>query len=140
MHQGKEPTMKLPDAELDIMMILWNHPEQSMTSHQIMAALEGKKSWGLTTVLNFLSRLTDRGFIRVEKVGRTNHYHVAVSQADYLKEANASFLQKLHGNSVRHLIASLYDSHTISDHDLLELRRYIDEKEKQKGDIPHWLL
>ncbi|MFR1758287.1 MAG: hypothetical protein ACLSX2_01115 [Christensenellaceae bacterium] len=39
-----------------------------------------------------------------------------------------------------HLVASLYDNHTISDHDLLELRRYIDEKEKQKGDIPHWLL
>ena len=111
-----------------------------MTSSQIMAALEGKKSWGLTTVLNFLSRLTDRGFIRVEKVGRANRYHVVVSQEEYLKEANASFLKKLHGNSVRHLIASLYDNHTISDHDLLELRRYIDEKEKQKGDIPHWLL
>ena len=139
MKQAKEPAMKLPDAELDIMMVLWSQPDH-MPSSQIMAALEGKKSWGLTTVLNFLSRLTDRGFIRVEKVGRANRYHVVVSQEEYLKEANASFLKKLHGNSVRHLIASLYDNHTISDHDLLELRRYIDEKEKQKGDIPHWLL
>ena len=44
MKQAKEPAMKLPDAELDIMMVLWSQPDP-MTSSQIMAALEaGRQS------------------------------------------------------------------------------------------------
>ena len=131
--------LHLPEAELEIMMALWEG-ESPMTSNQIMAALEGRQTWGLTTVLNFLSRLADRGFVRAEKKGRANLYHVLVTKEEYLKEANADFLNRLHGSSILQLVSSLYETGVITDSDLAAMRRYIDEKEKAKGDIPHWLL
>ena len=131
--------LHLPEAELDIMLALWEY-ESPVTSHQIMAALEGKHSWGVTTVLNFLSRLADRGFVRAEKKGRANLYHVLIAKEEYMKEANADFLNRLHGSSILQLVASLYETGVITDSDLAAMRRYIDEKEREKGDIPHWLL
>jgi len=50
---------KLPDSELEIMMIIWNADEK-VTSDYIMVKLD--KTWQKTTVLNFLIRLCDRGF------------------------------------------------------------------------------
>ena len=131
--------LHLPEAELKIMMALWEN-ESPATSSQIMAALEGKESWGVTTVLNFLTRLADRGFVRIEKKGRSNLYHILISKAEYMKEANADFLSRLHGSSFLQLVASLYETGVITDSDLAAMRRYIDDKERQRGDIPHWLL
>lgn len=50
---------KLPDSELEIMMIIWDADEK-VTSDYIMEKLN--KTWQKTTVLNFLTRLCDRGF------------------------------------------------------------------------------
>ena len=141
MTQPPDPAsdLHLPQAELAIMLIIWQQ-EGVITSNQIMKALENEKSWGLTTVLNFLTRLVRRGFLQVEKNGRTNYYEALITQDQYLRQANTEFLQKLHGGSIIHLITSLYESRIITDNDLLKLRRYVDQREKEKGDIPHWLL
>jgi predicted transcriptional regulator len=135
----KESSLRLPDAELDVMLVLWEQ-NSPMTSNQIMARLQGKKSWGLTTLLNFLARLSDRGFIRCDKEGRVNHYTVLIEWQDYLAQASRDFLSKLYGGSIRNMVSFLYRSQAIGDHDLVEIRRFIDEKEKEKGDMPHWLL
>ena len=62
---------KLPDSELEIMMIIWDADEK-VTSDYIMEKLN--KTWQKTTVLNFLTRLCDRGFLKCHKEGRFNVY------------------------------------------------------------------
>ncbi|MCL1820986.1 MAG: BlaI/MecI/CopY family transcriptional regulator [Oscillospiraceae bacterium] len=118
---------RLPDAELEIMKIIWRNGEGT-TSAYIMEKLEGKKEWAVTTVLNFLARLADRGFVTVSKNGKTNIYSPIIEEEEYLKTESKSFLERLHGNSVKSLVASLYGGNAISNDDLEELKRYIDEK------------
>lgn len=118
---------RLPDAELEIMKIIWAGGGETTSSH-IAEKLEGKKDWAVTTILNFLARLVDRGFLSVRKNGKTNIYMPTVSEEDYMESESRSFLERLHGNSVKSLVASLYDGKAISRGDLEELRRYIDDK------------
>lgn len=118
---------RLPDAELEIMKIIWAGSGDA-TSAYIVEKLEGKKDWAVTTVLNFLARLADRGFLSVRRSGKTNVYTPIISEEDYLKSESRSFLERLHGNSLKNLVASLYDGKAISRNDLEELKRYIDDK------------
>lgn len=117
---------RLPDSELEIMKIIWA-AGSTVTSDYIMENLD--KTWRKTTVLNFLTRLCDRGFIKCHKDGRFNIYEPLVKKDDYLKEESKSFLQKLHNNSLTSLVASLYNGKNISKEDLEELKRFIEEAE-----------
>jgi len=90
--------------------------------------LEGKKDWAVTTILNFLARLVDRGFLTVKRKGKTNIYTSIVSEEEYLESESKSFLERLHGNSLKSFVASLYSGDVISQRDLEELKSFIDEK------------
>lgn len=120
--------IKIPDAELEIMMIIWDSIG-GVTSEDIMSKLEGKKTWKRTTVLKFLSRLTERGFLSVEKKSKTNVYYPIIKQDDYLEYECKNFLEKICQNSVKKLVATLYSSNTISDDDLAELKAFIDKEQ-----------
>lgn len=121
-----EPIKRLPDAELEIMKIIWDAKED-VSSAYIMQQLKGTKTWGNTTVLNFLARLVERGFIKSERVGKCNIYTAVIEEEDYLQNESKSFLERLHGNSVKSLMAALYNSHSITERDLKELQTFIDE-------------
>ena len=66
---------RLPDSELEIMLIIWEARGQISTS-DIMQRLKKKKS--LQLVQNSLNRLEGKGFVRCEKIGRLNHYTALV--------------------------------------------------------------
>jgi len=121
---------KLPDAELEVMKIIWES-DQPITSADIMEKLKGIKTWGVTTVLNLLKRLLDRGFVTCERKGRFNTYTPAINEQIYRENESKSILNKLYGNSIKSFVASLYDSNSLSKDDLEELRQFIDDKTKE---------
>ena len=128
-------TSRLPDAELEIMKVIWKC-SGSATSAVIVQKLEGKKDWAVTTVLNFLARLVDRGFLTAQRSGKTNIYTPVIGEDEYLESESRFFLERLHENSLTSLVASLYSGKTISRGDLEELKRFIEEKadeEKPEG-------
>lgn len=117
---------RLPDSELEIMMIIWE-ADKPVSSTYIIEKLKGKKDWAHTTVLNFLARLVDRGFLETKKKGRFNYYNSIISEKDYLQKESKTFLEKMHKNSLKSLVASLYDGDAISKEDLEELSNFVDE-------------
>jgi len=116
---------RLPDTELLIMQIVWRYGGK-VTSAEIMKELEGKKDWATTTVLNLLARLVERKFVSSERTGKTNIYTALVSEEAYLEAESKSFLARLHGNSLKSFIASLYGSKPLSTDDIDELKEYLE--------------
>ena len=84
---------KIPEAELEIMLIAWE-AEEAVTSGYIMERLH--KDWTKPTLLKLLTRLCEREFLRCDKEGRHNLYTVLVPREDYVQEASGTLLQKLH--------------------------------------------
>lgn len=123
----------LPSSELEIMMALWECKAPA-TRTEIEEKLTENK-WAPTTVLKFLSRLTEKGFISCEQMqgGKKNIYSALVSEDEYLNFESASTFGKLCGHSVKSLIANLYENNAISDSDLSELMNFIDDTRKNKG-------
>lgn len=123
------PIKRLPDSELEIMKIVWNAGGKATSAH-VLDRLKNKRDWKTTSVLTFLSRLSEKGFLSIERQGKTNLYTALVNEQEYLEKESKSFLEKLCGNSLKTFVASLYDSKAISDDDLIELRRFINDKTK----------
>lgn len=122
---------RLPDSELEIMMIIWEAGEPVSSSY-LMERLAGEKKWVATTVLNFLSRLVERGFLSVEKQGRFNIYEPLVAEKDYLEMESRSFLERLHKSSLKSFVAALYEGRSISSQDMEELRSYMEQLNHEK--------
>lgn len=117
---------RLPDAELTVMQLIWSM-QPPVTSAEIQA--RAVQDWKATSVLTFLSRLTEKGFLACRKEGKHNMYTPLVSERDYKKQEGASFVRRLYNGSVRNLVASLSDAGALSESDLDELRAFLAEKE-----------
>lgn len=115
----------LPNSELELMMILWNS-DQPMTRTEIEEKLPKKRKLSKTTVLSFLSRLEEKGFVQVKKEGRHNSYVPLVKEKDYLEQESGTILKKLYGNSVKKFVAALYDGNGLTRDQIDELKDYLD--------------
>ena len=115
----------LPNSELELMMILWK-AGVPMTRTEIEERLPEGRNISKTTILSFLSRLEEKGFVKVEKDGRNNCYIPLVEEKDYLEQESSSILKKLYDNSVKKFVAALYDGKELSKDQIEELKNYLD--------------
>ncbi len=131
----EEKIKKLSDSELDIMLIVWG-ADKPVTSSYILEHMKNERKWVLSTLMTVLARLEKKNILACDRNTRTNYYSALISEEEYKTRANRSFMEKLYGNSVSDLVASLYNSKTINKKDLVELRELINrlDKENQDGD------
>ena len=118
---------KLPDTELDVMQAIWAC-EVPVSRADIDRILQEKHPMALTTLLTLLTRLSEKGFIKIEKEGRSSRYYPLVSQQEYLAQQSNRFLQKLCGGSLSVFATALCDS-GLTKEELAELRSLLDKEE-----------
>lgn len=122
---------RLPDAELEIMLVIWA-ADKAVSSSYVLDQLRTKRQWALATLMTVLSRLTEKGFLTCEKNGRFNSYRPLISEDDYKASEGKSTLVNLFGNSVQHMVMSLYNGKAIDKKDLRELRELLDKVDKEE--------
>ena len=115
-----EKMRKLPDAEFDIMKVVWaNKPP--ITTNIIMQQHGNNEGWRVQTAISLLHRLVERGFLRTEKNSKERTYFPLVSKEDYLKFETGNFIKQFHNNSFLNLVSSMYDDKALTDMDIDEL-------------------
>ncbi len=119
---------KLGDAELEIMLAVWEAGEPVPSSY-VQEKLRGRRDWALPSILTSLSRLVDKGFLSCQKRGKSNWYHPLVSERDYKAAEGRGLIDRLYGGSFTGMVASLCDGRAIDEDDLAQLRRYLDTLE-----------
>lgn len=123
---------QIPDAELEIMQVLWIHQKNMMFS-ELMDSLEKRNnSWKSNTVLTLLTRLSERGLLEITKIGRLNQYHPLISEEEYLKEQTKRMVNKLFGGDAKHLVSSLLKQDYLTKEDFEELKSFWNEGKEMK--------
>ena len=117
-------TQQISDSELELMRIVWSAGGAALYA-QIMEAMgEAGRTWQKNTVITLLSRLVDKGFLTVRKLGRRNEYSAAVSEAEYQAAQTRVLVNKLYAGSAKGLIAALIQQEAVSPGELEELKRF----------------
>lgn len=100
---------KLPDTELEVMQAIWACPVP-VSRTDIEVILKDTHPMAPTTLLTLLTRLAEKGFIRIEKVSRSAHYYPLITRQEYLAHQSKRFLDKLCKGSLPTFAAALCDS------------------------------
>ena len=115
----------LPDAELAAMQAVWacETPAKRAGISEVLAQTHPMAP---TTLLTVLSRLAEKGFLKIEKTGRSAEYRPRVAKEDYLARQGQKFYDQLCGKSIPAFAAALCAS-GLSVEELAELRELLKE-------------
>lgn len=121
----KKTIRRLPDSELAVMQAVWQcTPPVSRTDLEEM--LHSQYPMAQTTLLTLLTRLAEKGFLAVEKQGRSNIYVPLISRDAYLADQSRRFVDQLCGGNISLFASALCDS-GLSKEELEELSRLLEE-------------
>lgn len=123
---------KLPDAEFEIMNIVWQLTPP-VTSGMLMEQLnkENRKVWKAQTVHTLLGRLVERGFLKTEKLGKERFFEALVGRDEYLQYETQSFVKQYYGGSRLNLINTLYQGEGLSGDEIDELVKWVNAQRKK---------
>ena len=115
---------QISESELVLMKIIWKNEGSSLYS-LIMEELEkDKNEWKNNTVLTLLSRLVEKKFLKIKKIGRRNEYTATVTEAEYQAMQTHRFLDKVYGGNVKNLVSTLLRQDILSADELKEIETF----------------
>ncbi len=120
-------TKKLPDAEFDVMQAVWEGTPPVNTAY-LMEKVGKDKGWKAPTLISFLVRLEDRGYIVSEKKGKERYYTPVADKNTYIKSITEQFLQQYHDDSFVNLMSCLYTDRKLSENDIDQLLQWLKSK------------
>ncbi len=115
---------KLPEAEFEVMKVVWAN-EPPITTNIVMAQLGNARKWKPQSAIVLLLRLVERGFLRTEKTAKERTYFPLVSKKEF---ETSHFIERVHGNSFMGFINTLYGGKALTDGDLDDLLRWVQER------------
>lgn len=122
-----QPVRRLPDAELEVMQAVWACEAPSART-DIESVLFETHPMALTTLLTMLTRLSEKGYLTIEKDGRRSYYTPCISKEEYLAAQSKSFFEKLCGGNLAVFANALCDS-GLSKEDIEQLRSLLERNE-----------
>ena len=121
---------RLPDTELEVMKAQWAAGES--TPRTVLEQALESFGWATNTVNTYLTRLEKKGFVRVERDRRGNHYTALITQEDYQAFDSKAVLSQLYG-SPRNFVAALVRG-GLEKGEIDQLRSLLDELGAKKDD------
>lgn len=122
----------LSSLEMEIMDVVWELGD--CTSAQVIEAFTKKRLLAPTTIRTVLTNLRHKGYVKpIPTVGRSFVFRPTVLRESVARRCLNDLLSSLLGNSPRQAIAYLLDDANVTEEELDEIRRMIDER-KRKGE------
>ena len=121
----------LTKLELLLMKIIWE--KGKVTVHEVQQALPPENPLAYTTILTMLRILESKGFLKHDVQGRTYVYRPLAQQDEVSQGMLKDLLDRLFDGSKAALLNTLLEAEKVSQEELQELKRLIDEKEGAEG-------
>lgn len=124
---------QVSDFELELLKIIWAGDGNQAMYAEIVDALEKKGLvWTKNTIITLLSRLVNKGFLKVQKKGRRNQYIAIVTEEEYKAEQTQGFIEKIYEGDAKELVCTLIQGSLLSPEEYEELKTYWEEEKNRK--------
>jgi len=123
---ARKKTATLTEVELEFMQIIWQHPDITSESIRATLALDGREIAD-GAVRRMLAILMEKGYLIRHRDGKEYLYTPKVRKEQAISKIFGDLRKRLFGGSDALMVASLLDTLDISDQELAEFRRRLDE-------------
>ncbi|WP_273327007.1 BlaI/MecI/CopY family transcriptional regulator [Vallitalea guaymasensis] len=124
----KKNIPSISDSELEVIKLIWK--KNPITSDEIINSLSEKMNWNPQTIKTFITRLVKKKAISYNRLGRNYLYYPVITQKEYVKVENKSFLQKIYDGAVDRLVYNFIEQEDLSEEDIDKLQKMLDNKKK----------
>jgi BlaI family penicillinase repressor len=125
MKRQAKTAIRISEAEWLVMKALWARAPAA--SRDIVAAVAPGTQWSAKTILTLVRRLVDKGAVGFTRAARINLYFPNVTEREGVKMETRSFLKRFFGGSLQPMLAHFVRESELSEQDVAELRRLLDE-------------
>ncbi len=120
-------------AELEVLKALWE--EGRCTVRQVLGHLHDRgRRVAYTTVLTFLTRLEQKGFVASDKRGLAYVYRATVTRERVTRSRVRELVQQLYDGAAAPMVLQLIRSQKFSTDEIAELQKLIAELDAGKRD------
>ncbi|MGB0717453.1 MAG: BlaI/MecI/CopY family transcriptional regulator [Phycisphaerae bacterium] len=117
---------ELGDAELEVLNALWDGG--ASTVREVLGHLEGKgRQLAYTTVLTFLTRLEQKGYVASDKSGVAYVYRPKVTRDQIRRSRISTLVTQLYDGATGPLVLQLVRQRKLSSDEIHELHRLIED-------------
>ena len=121
--------IRLGRLELQIMNVVWYRGKA--TVHDVKNALSRRKP-AYSTILTMMRKLEAKGYLKHEVDGRTYVYLPLISQQAVRQGVLGDVVERLFEGSTSLLLTSLVEQNRISENELREIQKLIEERGKNE--------
>ena len=116
-------------AELDILRVLWR--EGPLSVREVRNILDRARPTGYTSVLKTMQIMTDKGLVEREESGKAHIYRPVGTRQQTQSQMVRDISERVFSGSAAALAMHALSTQPVSDQELDELRRLIEQKRKQ---------
>ena len=120
--------IKLPESELEVMQAIWalnESGEKAVSAGLIMERYPELNRLKLTTVLTLITRLHSKGYIKTEKIGRSNCYTPIIPLKDYRKFALEDYAEKMYGTNKVGFVKTILSDGSLTKKEIEVLKDFL---------------
>lgn len=118
--------MRLSDSEWKIANSLWKN--KSMTITELTRELGPDNGWTKNTIIIMLKRMVEKGLVTFVQEEKAKRFYPAIDRTEAELEETTTFLDKVYNGNLGLMISNLIGSDKITDEQLAEIRRIIDDE------------
>ncbi len=127
----KKKRKRLSPAEVDLMQHLWRTASATVTELRTLVNADRGDAVSRNTIQVQLQRLEDKGWVTHTPDGRLFRYQPTVSAEQGMAELTRDFRNKVFGGSALALVRCLVDADDITQGEIDELRKLINQTEEK---------
>lgn len=113
--------IKIFEAELKFMNIIWNH--EPVSTGELVRLCQEELDWKKSTTFTVIRRLAQRGAIRNEN----SLVSSLVSRSEVQKQESREHIEKIYNGSLRTFLVSFLQNEKLSEEELKELRKIVED-------------
>ena len=114
----------LYERELDVMQVLWERGPSTVA--EVRDAISDEMAY--TTVLTYLRRMEEKGYVGHEEEGRAHRYRPLIERQQVRENALQRLTRRLFDGSTEMVLSYLVSDRTLSEADLRRLRDMVDRR------------
>lgn len=114
---------KIFESEYRFCQILWER--EPVSSRELVRLCQERLGWKKSTTYTVIKRLSERGVVKMENSTVT----ALVSKGQVQRSESREFIDRTFGGSLPQFIAAFTSGKALTDQEVAEIRRLIDEYE-----------
>ena len=126
----EKPAVELTQAEWEIMKVVWE--KQPCAAGTVQEALAKKRDRAYSTVKTTMDRMTEKGFLQIEKIRNLQLFRSCISDVDAKRGEFRKMLKRAFDGALTPMMQFLIEHEGLSKAESAQLRKLVNKVKNKK--------